>query len=118
MVTQGELYWIDFGYPSGSEAAFKRPFLIIQNNIFNASRVNTVVGCILTSNLKRKEVPGCVLLKKGEANLSKESVINTTQLYTINKHECFEKIGQLSERRIKEVIKGIYLLIEPKEILE
>ena len=118
MVKQGELYWIDFGVPNGSEAAYKRPFLIIQNNIFNATKVSTVVGCFLTSNLKRAKVPGCVLLKKGESNLSKESVINTTQLYTINKHECFEKIGQLSERRIKEVIKGIYLLIEPKEISE
>ena len=118
MVKQGEIYWIDFGDPKGSEAAYKRPFLIIQNNIFNSTKVSTVVGCVLTSNLKRKSVPGCVLLQKGEANLSKKSVINTTQIYTINKDECFDIIGQLSEQRIKDVIDGISLLIEPKEITE
>ena len=73
--------------PSGSEPAYIHPHVVIQNNVFDRSRVNTVVVCALTSNLKRAKAPGNVLLEKGEANLPKQSVVNITQLFTVNKSD-------------------------------
>ena len=117
MVTkQGEIYWIDLTQPKGSEPGYRHPHIVIQNNLFNASRINTIVVCSLTSNLKRAKVPGNVLLNKGEANLPKKSVVNISQIFTVNKTDLVEKIGQLSDKRITEIIEGIKLLTEPREV--
>ena len=116
MVRQGEIYWIDLGSPDGSEPGYRHPHIVIQNNIFNSSRINTVVVCALTSNLKRGMSPGNVTLKKGEANLPKKSVVNITQIYTVNKADLSEKIGTVSQERMKEILQGINLLLEPREL--
>jgi len=116
VIKQGEIYWLDLGEPRGSEPAFLHPHIVVQNNLFNSSRINTVVVCALTSNLKRAKAPGNVLLEKGEANLPKKSVVNISQIYTVNKGDLVEKIGQVSERRMNEIIEGIRLLIEPREL--
>jgi len=116
VVRQGEIYWIDFSSPSGSEPGYRHPHLIIQNNLFNSSNINTVVVCSLTSNLKRGVSPGNVTLKKGEANLPKKSVVNITQIYTVNKTDLSEKIGMVSKERMHEILLGINLLIDPREV--
>jgi mRNA interferase MazF len=115
-IKQGDIYWIDFGIPEGSEPGYKHPHVVIQNNIFNASKINTVVICALTSNLKRAKAPGNVLLKKGEGNLKKDSVVNISQIITVDKLNLIEKIGSLSSSRVKQIIEGVKLLIEPREI--
>ena len=74
--------------------------------------------CSLTSNLKRAESPGNVLLEKGEANLPKQSVINITQIFTVNKKDLTEKIGSLSHVRMSQVLEGIELIIKPMDIKE
>ena len=116
VINQGDVFWVDLGEPSGSEPAYRHPHLVIQNNIFNKSRINTVVVCSLTSNLQRAESPGNVLLKKGEANLPKPSVVNVTQIFTVDKSDLREKIGSLSRERIAQVLAGIELLISPRDI--
>jgi len=113
---QGEIYWVDLGGPSGSEPGYRHPHIVIQNNIFNSSNINTVVICSLTSNIKRAKAPGNVSLNKGEANLSKKSVVNISQIYTVNKSDLVEKIGRISERKMSEILEGIKLLIEPMEL--
>ncbi len=113
---QGEIFWVDLGEPSGSEPGFRHPHIVIQNNIFNSSSINTVVVCSLTTNLKRAKAPGNVSLNKGEANLSKKSVVNVSQIYTVNKSDLKEKIGQVSEKRVYEILKGLNLLTEPREL--
>lgn len=118
VINQGDVFWIDFGEPSGSEPAYRRPCLVIQNNLFNRSRINTVVVCVLTSNLRRAQAPGNVLLEKGEANLPKPSVVNISQVFTVDKRELDEKIGSLSSLRVRQVLHGIHLLIEPRDIEE
>jgi mRNA interferase MazF len=115
-IRQGDIFWIDLGEPKGSEPGFRHPHVVVQNNIFNKSRINTIVVCALTSNLKRAEVPGNVLLKKGEANLKKESVVNVTQVVTVDRADLTEKIGTLSSVRMHQIISGLKLVIEPKEI--
>ena len=113
---QGEIYWVELGEPSGSEPGYRHPHIVIQNNIFNSSNINTVVVCALTSNIKRAKAPGNISLLKGEANLSKKSVVNISQIYTVNKSDLVEKIGQVSEKRIYEILEGLKLLTEPREI--
>ncbi len=115
-IKQGDIYWIDFGIPKGSEPGYRHPHVIIQNNIFNKSKINTVAVCALTSNLKWAKSPGNVLLKKGEGDLPKDSVVNITQIETIDKSFLVEKIGALSPSKTKQIIEGIKFLIEPREI--
>ena len=116
VIKQGDIFWIDFRAPNGSEPGYRHPHFVIQNNLFNRSRINTVVVCSLTSNMKRASAPGNVALKKGEANLSKKCVVNISQLFTVNKSDLSEKIGTLSKERILQVLHGIKLLTEPTEV--
>ena len=118
VINQGDIFWVDLGEPQGSEPGFRHPHVVIQNNIFNRSRINTVVVCALTSNLKRAKAPGNVLLNKGEGNLSKKSVINMSQIFTVNKGELVEKVGSLSRERIRQILEGIKLLTEPRDVYD
>lgn len=113
---QGDIFGIDFGIPKGSGPGYRHPHVVIQNNVFNQSRINTVVVCAITSNMKRAEAPGNVLLAKGEGNLQKDSVVNISQIVTVAKVDLIEKIGSLSPSRTKEIIQGVKLLLEPRDI--
>ena len=115
-IKQGDIYWINLVAPKGSEPGYRHPHVVIQNNIFNVSKINTVVVCALTSNPKRAAAPGNVLLKKGEGNLPKDSVVNISQIITVNKSDLVEKIGSLSPAKLQEVIEGIKLLVESREL--
>ena len=116
VIKQGEIFWVDLAEPKGSEPGYRHPHIVIQNNLFNASRINTIVVCSLTSNLSRAKAPGNVLLNEGEANLPQKSVVNISQIFTVNKSDLVEKIGQVSEKRITEILDGIKLLTEPREV--
>ena len=116
VINQGDIYWIELDEPTGSEPGYSHPHVVVQNNVFNASRINTVIVCALTSNIKRAETPGNVLLEKGEANLSKQSVVLVSQIFTVDKNQLGEFIGTLSERRVKQIIEGIYLMTEIRNL--
>jgi mRNA interferase MazF len=92
-----------------------RPFVVVQNNLFNRSRINTVVVCAVTSNLRRARDPGNVLLAPGEANLSGQSVINVSQVFTVDKGDLQHRIGTLDRERVREIVDGLRLLLEPRE---
>lgn len=115
-IKQGEIYWVDLGEPNGSEPGYRHPHVVLQNNIFNVSNINTVVVCSLTTNLIRAKAPGNVALDQGEANLPKKSVVNISQIYTVNKNDLTEKVGQVSEKRMKEILDGLKLLTEPRDL--
>lgn len=118
VINQGDVFWIELGEPSGSAPGYRHPHVVVQNNLFNRSRINTVVVCALTSNLKRADAPGNVLLSPGEANLPKRSVVNVSQIFTVDKSDLAEKIGALSRQRVREILDGIQLLLEPREVDE
>jgi len=105
-----------FESPGGSEPGYRHPHVVIQNNLFNRSRINTVVVCSLTSNLKRADAPGNVLLKRGEVILPKKSVVNISQIFTVNKSDLSEKIGTLSKNRLLQIMQGVKLLTEFREV--
>ena len=114
-IRQGDLFWVDLGEPRGSGPGYRHPYVVLQNNVFNASRLNTVVLCVLTSNVQRAKAPGNVLLKKGEGSLPKDTVANITQILTVDKSDLVEKIGSLSPKRTSQIIEGVKLLLEPRD---
>ena len=116
VIRQGDLYWVDLGAPQGAEPGYRRPVVVVQNNLFNQSRIRTVVVCAVTSNLKRAAAPGNVLLKAGEGGLPKDSVVNVSQIFTLDKGDLEEYIGTLSPRRVRQILAGIRLVLEPREV--
>jgi mRNA interferase MazF len=115
-IRQGDIFWVDFGEPKGSAPGYRHPCVVIQNNVFNESKIASVVVCALTSNLKRVRAPGNVLIKKGEGNLTKDSVVNISQIATVDKIDLVKKIGSLSPSKITDIVEGVKLLIEPREV--
>jgi mRNA interferase MazF len=116
VIRQGDIYWVDLGEPLGSAPGFRHPHVVVQNDVFNSSRIHTVVVCALTSNLRRAEAPGNVLLQLGEANLPKQSVVNVSQIFTVDKRQLEDKIGSLSPARAGEILEGIRLVLEPRSL--
>lgn len=116
VIGQGDVCWAELGVPFGSEPGLRRPVLVVQNDAFNRSRIDTVVVCPVTSNLGRASCPGNVTLAKSEANIPKRSVVNVSQITTIDKRRLVSKIGTLNRKRIREVLGGITVLLEPVSI--
>jgi len=111
-IRQGEVYWFDFGPIAGSAPAERHPCVVVQSDLFNRSRIGTTVVCLITSNLSRSPVPGNVTLRKGDANLPKASVVNVSQVLTIDKAELVERIGKLPASAVDAVRSGLQLLFD------
>jgi mRNA interferase MazF len=111
VIRKGYNYWVDFSPRKGSEPIGRRPGLVIQNDILNDSKLNTVTMLAITSTMKFGELLGNVILRKGEANLPKKCVINTTQIKSVDKTSIKEKIGSLSKKRMDEVHNGLKLVL-------
>jgi len=111
-IRQGQVYWIDFGPATGLAPAQRHPCVVVQNDVFNRSAIATSVVCLITSNLSRANAPGNVLLKKGDANLPKASVVNVSQILTVDKAELAECAGKLSGTAASAVRDGLHLLFE------
>jgi mRNA interferase MazF len=115
VIRQGDVFWIELDDPVGSEPGYRHPHIVIQNNIFNQSRIHTVIVCALSSNLKRANAPGNVLLEPEEGNLQKQSVVLVSQIYTVDKVQLVEHIGTLSTTRVRQVLDGINLVLQPRD---
>ena len=111
-IRQGEVYWIDFGPVVGSAPAERHPCVVVQSDLFNRSLIATTVVCLITSNLNRAQAPGNVALRKGDANLPKASVVNVSQVLTVDKTELVEPIGKLPAATIDAIRGGLELLFD------
>jgi mRNA interferase MazF len=111
VIRKGSIYWVDFSPGKGSEPIGRRPGLVVQNDILNDSNLNTVIMLAITSTMKFGELPGNVVLKKGEANVPKKCVINVTQIKSVDKKSIKEKIGTLTKKKIDEVHEGLKLVM-------
>jgi mRNA interferase MazF len=116
VIVQGDVFWLDLGTPRGSGPGFRRPYVVVQNDVFNASRIRTTVLCAITSNLDRAKAPGNVLLRKGEADLPQPSVVNVSQIITVDKSTLNERLGTLSKRRVVEIAVGLRTVLWPREL--
>ncbi len=115
-IRQGDIYWVEESEPSGSEPGYRRPFVVVQNNIFNQSKIKTTIICALTTNLQRAKSPGNVMLEQGEGGLPKPSVVNVSQIVTVDKNELGDYCGSLSAQKIENILAGLDLLLSPGEI--
>ncbi len=107
LIHRGDIFWIESEESRGAIPGHPHPHVVIQDDVFNRSRVHTVIVCALTSNLNRASEPGNVLLDLGEGNLPKQSVLVVSQVSSVEKAQFGEYIGTLSERRVEQILDGL-----------
>ena len=108
---RGEIWWADLGDPVGSGPGYRRPVLIIQSKPFNESRIATVIVTVITSNLALGEAPGNVRLSKSDSGLSKPSVVNVSQIITIDKSLLIKKVKSLLDNVMQRIDEGLRIVL-------
>ena len=108
---RGEIWWASLPAPQGSGPGYRRPVVVVQSDQFNESRISTVVIAIITSNLRLAAAPGNMLLDSYESGLSRDSVLNLSQVLTVDKSFLTERVGALSARNIAVMDAGLKLVI-------
>ncbi len=111
VIAQGDVLWAEIPLPSGSEAGFRRPVVIVQGEAFNRSTIATVVCVPLTSNLRWAEAPGNVLLPKKSTGLGKDSVANVSQVLTIDREFLGRRVGKVSKLELQSILVGIDIVL-------
>ena len=101
------MFWIGPDDSRGSVPGYPHPHVVVQDDVFNHSRITTVVVCALTSNLRRVNWPGNVLLEAGEGGLPKRSVVVVSQVSSVEKARLGERIGSLSDARVGQILAGL-----------
>jgi mRNA interferase MazF len=114
---RGEIWWADFGIPFGSEAGYRRPVLIVQNDAFNESRIRTIVVLPLTSNLRLLDAPGNILVNKKETKLTNDSVIIVAQFYALAREKFIERISKVKNETMEKVENGMLLVLGINKIM-
>lgn len=111
MVARGEVWWADLGPRRGSAPAWRRPVLVISADAFNRSRIKTVTVVAITSNLRLAAAPGNVALAAGAAGLDRDSVINVSQVVTLDKSDLSKRLGSLDGLNVEHVEAGMRLAL-------
>jgi mRNA interferase MazF len=109
---KGDIWWADLDEPRGSESGYRRPVVIIQSDDFNKSKIRTVIIAVITSNLNLAKAPGNISLGLSkQSGLNKKSVINISQLVTLDKTYLTEKVGRLNPIQRQELDAGLKLVL-------
>ena len=106
-----EIWWASLDEPRGSEPGYRRPIVIVQSDDFNRSRIQTVIAAVISSNLNLTRAPGNILLRARNTGLSKDAVVNVSQLITVDKDFLTEKVGQLTTRQLHDLNEGLRLVL-------
>lgn len=112
VIQRREVWWADLEDPRGSEPGFRRPVLVVQADAFNRSKLRTVVGVVLTSNMRLLDAPGNVLLPSKATGLPRESVANVTQIVTLHEDYLTERTGQVAPGLMAQVDGGLKLVLD------
>jgi mRNA interferase MazF len=108
---RGDIWWASLPPPTGSGPGFRRPVLVIQANSFNESRIASVIVAIITTNLAIEGAPGNVRLPKADSGLTKPSVVNVSQLFTVDRSLLTEKVRSLPGQAMHQVEAGLRLVL-------
>jgi len=108
---RGEIWRASLPEPTGSGPGFRRPVLIVQSNPFNSSRIETVVVTVITSSLRLSAAPGNVEIAKRESGLGKSSVVNVSQILTLDRRLLTEQVRRLSEKKMLEIDQGLRVIL-------
>jgi len=111
VVERGEVWWADLGKPDGSEPGYRRPIIIVQSDAFNQSRINTVIGVVLTTNLRLIDAPGNVVVPSKAAGLPQDSVANVSQVITVDRDFLLERAGRVRGQLLKDIETGLRLVL-------
>jgi mRNA interferase MazF len=110
-MNRGEVWWADLPAPTGSGPGMRRPVLVVQADPFNRSRIATVMVVVITSNLALAAAPGNVRLGKAASGLPKPSVVNVSQLLTIDRGLLTVRVGSLPVEAMRSVDDGLRLAL-------
>ena len=110
---RGEVWWASLPEPAGSGPGYRRPVVIVQADAFNRSRIRTVIAAAVTSNVRLADAPGNVLLPRrgGGMRLGRDSVVNVSQLVTLDRAFLTERIGCLAPAKLRELDEGLRLVL-------
>ena len=108
---RGEIWWASLPAPTGSGPGFRRPVVVIQSNPFNQSRIATVIVAVITSNLALADAPGNVRIGRAESGLAKPSVVNISQLYTLDRELLSQRVRALPAEIVRNVNEGLRLVL-------
>ncbi len=108
---RGEIWWADLGEPRGSSPGFERPVIIIQSDFFNQTKIKTCEVAMITTNLRLANLTGNVLLSTRASGLESESVVNLSQIFTVDRQDLFDFVGTLSSRKMEQIDKGLRLVL-------
>jgi mRNA interferase MazF len=111
VIERGEVWWADLAEARGSEPGFRRPVVVIQADAFNRSRIETVVCVALTSNLRLADAPGNIVVSRGESGLPRDSVVNVSQILTVDRAHLAERTGKLPPRVRERIDRGLRLAL-------
>lgn len=112
VIKRGEIWWAELPEPTGSEPGYKRPLVIMQSNEFNDSNINTIIAATITTNMHLAAAPGNILLPAKKSKLPKKSVVNVSQLITIDKSFLIEKVYTLSNKLMEQIDNGVRLVLK------
>jgi len=107
VIHRGDLFWVGPDDSRGPAPSYRHPHVVVQDDVFNHSRITTVVVCALSTNLHKASEPGNVLLDVGEGDLPEQSVVVVSQISSVDKARLGERIGSLSEARVEEILAGL-----------
>lgn len=108
---RGEIWWASLPGPRGSGPGKRRPVLIVQSDAFNDSRIRTVIAAVITSNLELAAAPGNLLLRRRDSKLGKDSVVNVSQIITVDRSFLTERVSSISKRLTAAVVEGLRLAL-------
>lgn len=106
-IEQGDIYWLDPSQVTALGSFQPHPYVVVQEDVFNRSRITTTVVCALTTNLHRAAEPGNILLQPGEGGIPKQSVVVVSQILCVDKTQLGAKIGTLSTERVHQILDGL-----------
>ena len=107
MIRRGQVWWADLGAPRGSSPGYKRPVVVVQADKFNKTNIESVVVVMSTTNLRLGKMPGNVIVERGIGGLKEDSVINVTQVFTLDKSDLIELLGTLPSEKLGRIDKGL-----------
>lgn len=113
VVRQDDVFWVDIRPPVGSEPGYRPPCVVVQSDRFNDTALQTAVVCVITGNVALALQPGNVALRRGDGGLTRNSTVNVTQLFTVDKRGLTERAGMLPAEQVSEVLAGIRRVLEP-----
>lgn len=111
-VTRGDIWWVDLPDPEDSSPAGTRPVLVVQSKAFNRSRIQTIITAVITGNLDLAHAPGNVEIGPRESGLSRQSVVNVSQLFTIDRRSLRTRTGRLSSDTMSAIGEGLRVALE------